>query len=474
MHHEVRSQLQGIELYREANTARSDYRRSGISLPSLRQWLWRNEAHIVEGQRSPRSPRTLRALIATGRSPAAMAAVFGLLVVASAALHLQVIATSTGVSYDIQSYAIQAATTLHHQNVYDVTTRYPYPPVWIWIVALMQVLATATQLPFGAVVELPALLGDLALMSLIYRYAQRRFGPSLYALLLAALFGLNPVTLLVSAGHGQFDSLVLFFLLLAAYLRAPTPDLPPDRKSNFRQSHALWSACALGVAVALKGYPILYAPYLVASAPKGRRIASALLVLAPLVISGVIYSLMFGFSSQMLPNILQYSSTYDAGWGFVLLRVDPTISMATLKLLSGIAKVTLMLCALDVPFVVARRAPAKAALLIFATFSATTVAMSVQYVLWILPFLCLVAPWWVIPYSAAALAALVPFYLRVFPGALPAGPGWSALFAPFSSHRTIGVASIIAISALLTVSLLARAWKTRRDGGSPADAPQVE
>lgn len=404
-----------------------------------------------------------------------MTAAFGLLVVASLELHLQVIATSTGVSYDIQSYAIQAATVLHHQNVYDATTRYPYPPVWIWIVALMQALATATQLPFDAVVKLPALLGDIALMALIHRYAQRRFGPSLHALAPVALFGLNPVTLLVSAGHGQFDSLDLFFLLLAAYLRAPTPDQTPDRKHSFRQGHALWSACVLGVAVALKGYPILYAPYLVASAPKGRRAASALLVVAPLVASGVIYSLIFGYSTQMLPNILQYSSTYDAGWGFVLLHADPMISLAAPRLLSAIAKGTLILCAMVVPFVVARRAPAKAALLIFAIFSVTTVAMSVQYVLWILPFLCLAAPWWAIPYTAAALAAIVPFYVRVFPGALPSGAGWSALFAPFSAHRTIGVASVIAISALLLVSVLASARRTRRDDGVAAiGAPHVE
>lgn len=419
-------------------------------------------------------------ILTAPRSPVAIALGFALLVALSIALHVQVMATSTGAAYDIQSYAIQAASVLRHQNVYDVTKRYPYPPVWIWIVTLMRLLASATQLPFNAVVKLPAMLGDVALVALLYRYGQRQYGSSARALLPAALFGLNPLTLLISAGHGQFDSLDLFFLLLAAYLRSASDSDSEEmrtarrntswRRQNQQPGAHLWSAVALGVAIALKGYPVLFMPYFVLSAPKRWRAVSALLMVAPLIASVIFYSLIFGYSAQMLPHMAQYPSTYDAGWGYLLRKLDPTVSRATLGVLSTIAKIILCLFSVAVPFVVARRAPVRATLLVFAVFYATTVAMGVQYTLWILPFLCLAAPWWVIPYTAAALAAIVPFYLRVFPGALPTGAGWSAVFAPFSAHRTLGVASVIAVALLLTLTqalLMGKArWQNQRSESS--------
>ncbi|HEU5348123.1 MAG TPA: hypothetical protein VFU63_05885, partial [Ktedonobacterales bacterium] len=46
------------------------------------------------------------------RHPRMMGCGVALLLLVSAGLHLEVIATSTGASYDIQSYAIQAATVL--------------------------------------------------------------------------------------------------------------------------------------------------------------------------------------------------------------------------------------------------------------------------------------------------------------------------------------------------------------------------
>jgi len=72
---------------------------------------------------------------------------------------------------------------------------------------------------FDEVVKLPAVLSDLGIVYLMYRYSRDRFGPCWWTLIPALLFAFDPVVLLISAGHGQFDSLVIFFLLLALYLR---------------------------------------------------------------------------------------------------------------------------------------------------------------------------------------------------------------------------------------------------------------
>lgn len=47
-------------------------------------------------------------------------------------LRLMFLPLTAGLDFDIASYHIQAQSIVNHQNIYVVTNRYPYPPVWIW------------------------------------------------------------------------------------------------------------------------------------------------------------------------------------------------------------------------------------------------------------------------------------------------------------------------------------------------------
>lgn len=365
----------------------------------------------------------------------------GAFIFVSAFLHLYVISRTQGALYDVESFSIQAATVFEHSNVYTTTNRYPYPPVWIWIVAAMQWVSWQTHLPFSQVVKLPAMLGDLAIVGLLAQYAIQRLGYVWSALIPAALYALNPIVLLISAGHGQFDSLVLCFVLLAITVRGVKQD-----------EHVGWAAAALGVAIALKGYPILVLPYFVLTAPTSKRILTIGMAFVPLALGLLLYSALFGYSSIMVANILAYRSPPDYGWGYVL-AATPSLAPA-LQYGAGVFLPVLLIFAAFVPCVFSRGCPAAAIALLFALFYALTYSMGSQYLIWILPFLCLALPGWVPMYTIAALLGGIGYYAQYSPSAVPSGRIGAVLFAVFAAHRLRGVIAIICVSGLMAVTLV--------------------
>ena len=357
----------------------------------------------------------------------------------SLALHVQVVLSSGGVWSDIHAYGIQADSVFHHQNVYTVTDRYPYPPVWIWIIALARWVSVTFGLKFDIAARVPAIIGDLALALLLLRFAWRRFGACWLALVPMLLFALNPLAILISAGHGQFDALVIFFLLLAVYLWGEKQD-----------QRIIWGALALGMAIALKGYPVLALPYFVFSAPRGSRLRLTAAAFVPLVVSVLIYCALFGVSPHMLSNVLSYQSTPDLGWGFLLDKAG--LANATVgTVLRYVAEALILLFAVFGPALIFRRRPVVALVALFSVFYALTYTMSVQYIFWILPFLCLAFPVWSLIYTLAGLFAAVSFYLPRYPAALPTSSPWRHALALFGVSRSVGVAALIGVSALLAL-----------------------
>ena len=378
-------------------------------------------------------------LLLARRSRVILLLIAALALLLSLALHMQVVLSSSGVWSDLHAYGIQADSVFHHQNVYTVTDRYPYPPVWIWIIALARWVSVTFGMKFDIAARVPAIIGDLALALLLLRFAWRRFGACWLALVPMLLFALNPLAILISAGHGQFDALVIFFLLLAVYLWG--------EKQNER---IIWGALALGIAIALKGYPALALPYFVFSAPRGSRLRLTAASFVPLVVSVLIYCALFGVSPHMLSNVLGYQSTPDLGWGFLLDKAG--LANATVgTILRYVAEALILLFAVFGPAALFRGRPVVALVAVFSVFYALTYTMSVQYIFWILPFLCLALPVWSLIYTVVGLFAAVSFYLPRYPAALPTSSPWRHALALFGVSRSVGVAALIGVSALLAL-----------------------
>lgn len=143
-------------------------------------------------------------------------------------------------------------------------TVYPYPPGWLpWPLAA-DALAPVSGVARVDLVRLPAVAAETVLAALVHRRLLADGRPARVALSGAALVALGPAFLLPSSVVGQFDSVVMLVVVggLAAWPR-----------------RAAGAGLLLGLAVALKAYPVIFVAALAATArelrPALRLVAAA-------------------------------------------------------------------------------------------------------------------------------------------------------------------------------------------------------
>jgi uncharacterized membrane protein len=319
--------------------------------------------------------------------------------------------------------------------------------MWVWVEAASEWLARNAGLSFAIVIKLPVLAAELAIVALLVRWAGDRVPVA------AWIYALHPVAILVSAFHGQFDSLALLMVLLAI-------------AASERSRHDA-AALALAAGIALKSFPVLLVPLfalrVTRTSARIRFLALALVPVAALLVPYVIHD-----RHAVARELFGYGGIADFGWigawrgvrwmtGGHLARSEAAhwgalIPAAKILFLAAYA------------FIVARDRGrgdlVVAVLAVFIAFEACYGALSAQYLLWVVPFAVLRAGRWLAAYTIAATTALLGFYLFLAPGVLtPAEAGMDAA----------GIAWVIGTVALLVVSL-GWMWSTVSQLGHAIDA----
>jgi hypothetical protein len=134
---------------------------------------------------------------------------------------LAVLAVRVGIAaqfqgnYDSESFRLAAELTLSGKNVYAETERYNYSPVWAYVVAALWKLARPEFSRFLLLLGLLQTAADVVSAVLVARIARRLGRTPGEASRAALLFFSNPVSVLASSAHGQFDGLAIVFLLAA-------------------------------------------------------------------------------------------------------------------------------------------------------------------------------------------------------------------------------------------------------------------
>jgi hypothetical protein len=323
-------------------------------------------------------------------------------------------------------------------NPYQAPRLYPYPPLWVWVEAAAGALERL-GLPFPIVIKLPVVLADLGIVALLAGWSARA----------AWIYALHPVSLLVTSFHGQFDALMLFFVLAA--LRAHEAGAH-DR-----------SALALAGAIATKSLPVLLLPFFwIALPPRLRpRLRFAALAVLPVALLLVPYALHdFG---ALRRELLGYGGVADFGWigvvrGLSFLHTDrlikaypeawgPLVPLAKLAFFGALGALLVR---------TARARPARplgdgvlAALLTFLVFYGS---ISAQYLLWPIPLGARRAGVRFFTYSAAATGALVGFYAFLAPGVFFA----DEVTRPTASLWVAGAVATLAAAAWWWTALLRR------------------
>ena len=319
---------------------------------------------------------------------------------------------------DVAAYRGHVELTRSGRNVYASEIRYPYFPGWLAVEMAVYELSVQWRLPFWQAVRGAIVVGDVLLCFALWWAAGRAWGPA-RGRWAAAVYALNPIAILVSGYHGQFDALPSLFSVLAAGFLVG------------RRPRALPAGLLLGVAMALKPFPALLVPVFVRA--QGLSLAARALVggLALGLVGAVTAPYLLADALGVAQNIGGYGGLNDQGLGGLMRAL--WLERAGNLYLPGafgneISATTrwLALAAIGLTFLLTLDAPVpRAAAAVYLAFLSFFGGVSTQYLIWPLPWLLLsgLSPLWAIWYGFAAAAGAVGFYVVYWPQMI-LGPPW--------------------------------------------------
>ncbi len=350
---------------------------------------------------------------------------------------------------DMGVYRRLAVAVRNGDNLYAYPNTFPYTPYSQFIPLAILKISEATGLPYAFVLKGCLSLVDGVTALLILGYLRWRGVAFARSSLWAMAWALNPMSILISAFHGNLMASVPC-LVLAAYVSAEV-----GRHGKGRTTLLAISALLLGLAIAMRTYPVLLLPVFVLLYARTIGEVGAFIALAglPAVVSSLPY--LIYTREAFLHEILAYGGVPDFGWLSVRRSVAhlvlnagapvPDVLWARTKelFLGGY-----LAACLAMPLF--RRASFGRALMIAPLlFYALYGGVSAQYLLWVLPFAVILRERLTLPFTILGTAAMVSFYLIYYPGVLTGD-----FRLPFShDDRWVWVLNAASNSLLVILSL---------------------
>lgn len=279
-----------------------------------------------------------------------------------------------------------------------------HPPIPVIGWSLLYRLTGEHVYPFSILLKLPPLITDAFATALIARIVRERAGIAAGARA-ALLFALNPVSILITAYHGNTDSIVAFFVLL----------------TWFYADRGRWFAAGLAMSAAIntKISPSFTVFVLLACVPNRDALGR---VLAALAIGAVPFALMRIFVGPLFfAHVFGYapwefSWVATIGWeGRRLPAIGPAMMWFAESHRATLRQATLLIalvCAAlrwDLP---SRYSPLTIAALTWSAFTFWTGGVY-QYCVWPVPLLAAVRPRLAMWYGVGAGVYLVWAYVAV-------------------------------------------------------------
>lgn len=199
-------------------------------------------------------------------------------------------------NYDLLSYLKIGQTTI---NIYPELAKlhHPYLPFFLYIERFFIWLGNSFNLESFYILILIKIfinLFDLANVYLVYLLSKKNLN-------ITKLYAFNPISLLVFAFHGQFDSLPIFFVLLTIYLL--------DKKNQF------FGLLSYSLAVMTKTWPLILI-FFVLNKLKDKKMIF-LIILFPLFSIFLYYLIYHVNFYETLKPILFYQGVWGI-WGLSL------------------------------------------------------------------------------------------------------------------------------------------------------------
>lgn len=216
-------------------------------------------------------------------------------------------------NYDLESYHLVGEITLKHINIYPTIAllHHPYFPVMLYIESFSMWINNF-GISYILTLKLIYILFDLGVVFMVYLLSHRNENSAL-------LYALNPVSSLIVAFQGQFDSVAIFHLLFSLYLY---------EKSQYSKSMLVAS-----LAIAIKTWPVIFIiPFI-------KRVPFKYVLILPIlpIISIILYNVLFDSSIRAIISTLYSYRGIVGNYGLGLIAVNlPEIFYIPIKYFSYI------------------------------------------------------------------------------------------------------------------------------------------
>jgi hypothetical protein len=333
-------------------------------------------------------------------------------------------------------------------DLYNIAPDMNHPPSILHFLSALLRLADFTHLPFQFWLRFCGSVADVGSLWLVCRILGERLAERsiFFAVLLLAV---SPIDILISGFHGNTDPIMIFFVLLAAWLAGYC-----DR--------AVWGGAAFGLAFCIKIAPVIAAPALLLSLPGLRKRAQFLGAAAAVMLGGW-SPYIFQDAGAVARQVFGYKSSYGL-WGFSwLLRQLAVAWPASWRLNlvyddSGSALVIIVIAMLAIAMSRGPRRPSLYAQLgmAFLIFFSFTSGFAVQYLAWLTPWIAELGAGPVAVFMAAGSVFLLVVYNYWALGM----PWYLAIAYPWNTHQYFQALCWLSVIALAVI-----AWmRIRREG----------
>jgi hypothetical protein len=205
-------------------------------------------------------------------------------------------------SADVDHWVIVARQLHEGLNPYATTTFLNWPPLWLVVISLLDHVSRAAGISFFLALRLFLVAVESCVIVIVYVWLSRIVPRDARRLVLVGLC-LNPVAILLTCQHGNFDVLVGLFATIGALALA---------QQARSKDTLVWLAASLafGVAALAKTVALALAPLLARPAalsrPLGRLLGATLFVGPPALGIAVLLALA---PHAVVENVIQYRSS---------------------------------------------------------------------------------------------------------------------------------------------------------------------
>jgi hypothetical protein len=288
-------------------------------------------------------------------------------------------------NYDLQSYLQVGDLTLKGINIYSnvANSHHPYLPFFLYIEAFAFYFKKYGVDPI-LIIKSINIIFDLAITQLVYLLSKKNVKTTF-------LYVINPVTILITTLHGQFDVIPTFFVLLTVYL--------------LKKKKGLFSILSFSFAILTKTWPVLFVIPIIRKLKSIFNFDFLLIILLGFfpVLFTIVYS--FYFKSSIF-DIGKTLMSYQGIWGlwgpWELLKKQR-------MLFQKLSTLIFIICFFIYSYCNKEKNLIKNILSLLFFFFIFTTNFSIQYFTWIIPFLILIKP-----KNYLFLIILISFYLLSF------------------------------------------------------------